>query len=70
MTSKRTMSLNLSDDEMNSLDEVAARYDMSKTAIIRKALRMYLVIDGRMQNGERVFMEDELLKKKSELVLL
>ena len=70
MTRKRTMSLNLSDDEMNSLDEVAARYDMSKTAIIRKALRMYLVIDGRMQNGERVFMEDELLKKKSELVLL
>jgi len=67
---KRTMSLSLSEDEMTSLDEVSARYDMSKTAIIRKAIRMYLIIDARMQKGERVFVEDELQQKKSELVLV
>ncbi|AFS53890.1 ribbon-helix-helix protein, CopG family [Leptospirillum ferriphilum] len=70
MADKRTMTLNLTDDEMNTLDALASRYDMSKTAIIRKALRMYQVIDARLQRGEKLFMEDEIEKKKSELVVL
>ena len=48
----------------------SSRYDMSKTAIIRKALRMYQVIDTRLQKGEKLFMEDEVEKKKSELLVL
>lgn len=70
MADKRTMTLNLTDDEMNALDALSSRYDMSKTAIIRKALRMYQLIDTRLQRGEKLFMEDEIEKKKSELVVL
>lgn len=70
MADKRTMTLNLTDDEMNALDALSSRYDMSKTAIIRKALRMYQLIDTRLQKGEKLFLEDEVEKKKSELVVL
>lgn len=67
---KKTMTLNLTDDEMAALDELSSRYDMTKTAVVRKALRMYRVIDSRLQLGEKLFMENELEHKKSELVVL
>lgn len=70
MANKRTMTLNMTDDEMNALDALSTQYDMSKTAIIRKALRMYQLIDARLQKGEKLFLEDEVEKKKSELVVL
>jgi predicted transcriptional regulator len=70
MADKRTMTLNLTDDEMTSLETLSSRYDMTKTAIIRKALRMYQVIDERLQRGDKLFLEDEIEKKKSELLVL
>lgn len=70
MAEKRTMTLNLTDDEMASLETLSSRYDMTKTAIIRKALRMYQVIDERLQRGDKLFLEDEIEKKKSELLVL
>jgi predicted transcriptional regulator len=70
MADKRTMTLNLTDDEMTSLETLSNRYDMTKTAIIRKALRMYQVIDERLQRGDKLFLEDEIEKKKSELLVL
>ena len=70
MADKRTMTLNLTDEEMTALNTLSSRYDMSKTAIIRKALRMYQVIDSRLQKGEKLFLEDEIEKKKSELVVI
>jgi predicted transcriptional regulator len=70
MAEKRTMTLNLTDDEMTSLETLSTRYDMTKTAIIRKALRMYQVIDERLQRGDKLFLEDEIEKKKSELLVL
>ena len=70
MAEKRTMTLNLTDDEMNMLDELSTRYEMSKTAILRKALRMYQVIDARLNRGEKIFFEDELKKDKAELLML
>lgn len=70
MAEKRTMTLNLTDEEMGLLDELSSRYDMSKTAILRKALRMYQVIDARLRKGEKLFTEDELEQKKAELVVL
>lgn len=70
MAEKRTMTLNLTDEEMKVLEELSNRYEMSKTAIIRKALRMYQIIDTRLQRGEKLFMEDEVEKKKSELLVL
>jgi hypothetical protein len=67
---KRTMTLNLSEEEMHSLEELALRNDMSKTAVIKKAIRIYLILETRMQRGEHIFVEDELHQMKAELLLV
>jgi hypothetical protein len=38
--------------------------------VIRQALRLFQVVDVRMAQGEKLFFEDELLKKKAELMVL
>ena len=70
MVEKRTMTLNLTEEEMGLLDELSSRYDMSKTAIMRKVLRMYRIIDDLIQKGEKLFLKDGVLNKKSEIVVL
>jgi predicted transcriptional regulator len=70
MGEKRTMTLNLSEEEMNSLDQLALRNDMSKTAVIKKAIRIYLVLEKRMQRGEHIYVEDEHHQVKAELLLV
>lgn len=66
---KRTMTLNLTDAEMQALEELAARKELSKTAVIRQALRLYQLVDARLQDGEKLFFED-LEKKKAEVMVL
>lgn len=70
MLEKRTMTLNLTPAEMEVLEDLARRKDVSKTAVIRQALRLYQLVDVRLAQGEKLFFEDELLKKKSELMVL
>ena len=70
MNDKKTMTLNLTEAEMDALDELARRKDMTKTALIRQALRLYQVVDTRVSQGEKLFFEDEILKKKAELMVL
>ena len=70
MAEKKTMTLNLTEDEMSALEDLSSQYDMSKTAVIRKALRMFNMIDSRLRAGEKLYMEDVLENKKSELVVL
>jgi predicted transcriptional regulator len=70
MPEKRTMTLNLSEEEMNSLDQLALRNDMTKTAVIKKAIRIYLILETRLQRGEHIFVEDELHQGKVELLLV
>ena len=70
MAEERTMTLNLTDEEMGLLDELSTRHDMSKTAILRKTLRMYQVIDTRLRKGEKLFTEAQLEQKKAELLVL
>jgi|SRR5579871_6268054 len=67
---KKTMTLNLTPAEMEALDELAQKKDLSKTAVIRQALRLYLMVEDRISRGEKLFFEDELLKKKAELMVL
>ena len=67
---KRTMTLNLTDGEMQALEALAARKDLSKTAVIRQAIRLYQLVDARLAAGEKLVFEDELAKKKSELMVL
>jgi predicted transcriptional regulator len=70
MPDKKTMTLNLSEDEMNSLDQLALRNDMTKTAVIKKAIRIYLILETRIQRGEHIFVEDEFHQGKVELLLV
>lgn len=67
---KKTMTLNLTDPEMEALDELSTRKDMSKTAVIRQALRLYQMVDLRIRDGQKLFFENELSKEKAELMLL
>lgn len=64
------MTLNLTDLEMAALDELSASKDMSKTAVIRQALRLYQMVDMRVRVGQKLFFENDLTKEKAELMLL
>jgi len=67
---KRTMTLNLTTAEMEVLDELSARKELSKTAVLRQALRLYQMVDTRVAAGEKLFFEDEKAKKKAEVMVL
>lgn len=70
MTDKRTMTLNLSPQEMQVLDDLAERKELSKTAVVRQALRLLQLVDSRLAQGEKLVFEDEVQKKKAELMVL
>jgi hypothetical protein len=70
MNAKKTMTLNLTEPEMAVLEELCAEKDMSKTAVLRQALRLYQLVNVRLKVGEKLFFEDEAAKEKKELVVL
>lgn len=70
MSIKRTMTLNLTEPEMAALKELSLKKDMTKTAVIRQALRLYATIDSRILNGEKLIFEDEKQGKKAEVLVL
>ena len=67
---KKTMSLTLSDAEMAALEQLAADKDLSKTAVLRQALRLYQMLDVRLTRGEKLFFEDDAKQEKAELMIL
>ena len=67
---KRTMTLNLTDAEMRVLESLSAQKDLSKTAVIRQALRLYQLLDARLSKGEKLFFEDKANHKKAELMMI
>lgn len=67
---KKTMTLNLTDAEMRVLDDLAKRKDLTKTAVVRQAIRLYQMIDARLAAGDKLFFEDERAQKKAELMVL
>ncbi len=69
MSQKRTMTLNLTAQEMEALEELAQKKDLSKTAVIRQAIRLYQLVDARLAQGEKLLFEDEE-QKKAELMVL
>jgi hypothetical protein len=69
MNSKKTMTLNLTDQEMKVLEELSVQKDISKTAILRQALRLYQLIDLRLSEGGKLFFEDNK-KEKAELMVI
>ena len=70
MGTRRTMTLNLTVAEMDALEELSAKKELSKTALLRQALRMYQLIEVRLESGDKLFFEDEKTEKKAEVMLL
>lgn len=68
--SKRTMTLNLTEVEMQVLEELAKRKDLNKTAVVRQAIRLFQMVDARLALGEKLIFEDEKSQKKAELLFL
>ncbi len=68
--SRKTMTLNLTEAEMKALDELSATKDISKTAVLRQALRLYQMVEVRISRGEKLFFEDDKTKQKAELMVL
>jgi len=68
--SKKTMTLNLTEREMEALEELSRKKDLSKTAVIRQALRLYQMVEARLAAGEKLYFEDERAAKKAELMVL
>jgi hypothetical protein len=71
MTSaKRTMTLNLTDAEMQVLEDLCAKKDLSKTALLRQALRLYQLVEAKLERGEKFYFEDDATKEKSQVMML
>jgi len=68
--SKKTMTLNLSEAEMTVLEELCDKKDLSKTVLLRQALRLYQRIEERLEKGDKLFFEDEASKEKAEIMML
>ena len=50
---RATMTLNLSAREMAVLNALAAEMDVSKTHVVRSAIRLYQLVHVRLKEGER-----------------
>lgn len=70
MIKKRTMTINLNDAEMSILEDICDKKGLSKTALIRQAIRLYQSLDSRIDAGGKLYIEDALSKEKSELLVL
>jgi len=68
--SKKTMTLNLNPAEMAVLDELCSKKDLSKTGLMRQALRLYQMVEERLEKGDKLFFEDEKTKEKAEVMML
>jgi predicted transcriptional regulator len=69
MAGKKTMTVNLSDAEMQALEEICEQKDLSKTAVVRQALRLYQLVDARIAGGGKLFVENGR-KEKTELMVI
>ncbi len=69
-TAKRTMTLNLTEAEMKVLEDLSVKKDLSKTSLIRQALRLYQLVEVRVERGDKLFFEDDRTKEKAEVMLL
>ena len=69
-TVKKTMTLNLTGVEMKILEDLCKKKDLSKTLLLRQALRLYQSVDLRLERGDKLFFEDDETKEKSEVMIL
>lgn len=67
---KKTMTLNLTDAEMAALEALCSKKDLSKTSLLRQALRLYQLVETRIEKGDKLFFEDDKTKEKAEVMML
>src|SRR5262249_16252869 len=70
MDDRKAMTVNLTEREMATLEELSRKKVLNKTAILLQALRLYQVIDARLANGEKLFFEDESARRRSGVLVL
>jgi hypothetical protein len=70
VSTKKTMTLNLTPQEMAVLEDLALKKELTKTGVIKLAIRLLQTLDARIEPGKKLFVEDEATKDKSELVIL
>ncbi|MES2304295.1 MAG: transcriptional regulator [Gemmatimonadota bacterium] len=70
MSAKKTMTLNLTDAEMLALETLCMKKDLTKTSVLRQALRLYQLVEVRLEAGEKLYFEHELTKDKAEVMML
>ena len=70
MNPKRTMTLNLTDQEMRVLEDLAEKKELTKTGVMKLALRVLQTLDARIEPGKKLLIENEATNEKSELVIL
>jgi len=56
---KPTMSLNLTVREMKVVEEMCAEMEISKTQLMRQALRVYQMVHVRAKRGERIMFSGD-----------
>lgn len=69
MSKKTLISFNLSEDELDILTELSKQKEMSKSAVLRQALRMMALIEQRINQGEKFYFES-VDKEKAEILLV
>jgi hypothetical protein len=69
MNERKTMTLNLTERETAALEELSRKKELSKTALLRQALRLLGVIEARLSAGERVVFQSEG-GRDSEMIVL
>jgi hypothetical protein len=67
---KKTMTLNLTDAEMRVLEDLCVKKDLNKTAVLRQALKLYQMVEARLERGDKLFFEDDKTKEKAEVMML
>lgn len=67
---KKTMTLNLTAAEMAALEELSRKKDLSKTGVLRQALRLYQAVDARVERGAKLYFEDDAKAEKAEILVL
>ena len=67
---KKSMTLNLTPREMAVVEELASKKDLTKSGVIRLAIRLLQAVDSKVQMGQKLILEDEKTKEKSEMVII
>lgn len=64
-----TMTLNLDDRHMDALEALATEQDLSKTALMRQALRLYQMVHQRAKDGQQLAFVDRAGKLVRQVVV-